>query len=216
MRSGCWLLVVLALGCSPAVAPAPPSAPSVEVPAAPDEPVASTPPTRSTLSSGDAIRATLRIDQKPGGKKFQGVWLERENGEKWLISYRPEELWRGFENKSVGVRGAIYQPRGQAIRATHFRVDWLAIAGDDNSTDLVEVKEERIYQGQFEEFSWPAGTKLEGEKTPVFSSNGQQYFLANRVERMPFGQKLAVRAREVVPSSHVARPGGPFLWVLDP
>lgn len=213
MRSGCWLVAVLVLGCAPAASPAP-SSPRVAVPAATDEPVAPTPPTPRE-NTGDAIRATLRIDAKPGGKKFQGVWLEREDGEKWVISYRPDELWRGFQDKLVQVRGAIYQPRGQAIRATHFRVEWLAIV-DDDSTDLVEVKEERTYAGQFEEHVWPAGTKLAGEKTPVFQSDGRTWFLANRVDPLQLGQKVEVRAREVVPSSHVARPGGPFLWILEP
>jgi hypothetical protein len=205
----------LVLGCSPAATPAP-SEPIVTVPSQTDEPVAPSPPVAARANTGDEMQATLRIDAKPGGKKFQGVWLERDDGAKWVISYRPEGVWRSFEGKRVRVRGAIYQPRGQAINATHFRVDWLAVAGDDDSTDLVEVNGERTYAGSFEELVWPAGTKLEGEKTTVFSSEGKQYFLANRPDGIALGKSVEVHAREVVPSPRMARPGGPFLWILDP
>jgi hypothetical protein len=216
MRPGSWWVAFLLFGCSPAATPAP-SEPTVTVPSGTDEPVAPTPPVARRTDTDEEMLATLRIDEKPGGKKFQGVWLERDDGEKWVIAYRPEGVWRPFEGKRVRVRGETYVPRGQAINATHFRVEWLAVARDDDKTqELVVVNVERAYSGSFEEFAWPAGSKLSGEKTTVFSSEGKQYFLANRPETITLGKAVEVRAREVVPSPYVARPGGPFLWILDP
>jgi hypothetical protein len=213
MRSGCWLFVTAALACTPAATPTRGN-PEVRVPEQTAEPVSANPP-RPHESVVEEIRAVVVIDAKPGGKKFQGVWLEREGGEKWVISYRPDELWRSFENRAVRVRGETYQPRGQAIRATHFRVDWLALVEDDPNASLVEVKEEKGYRGAFQWFVWPADTKLAGDKTLVFESGGQQYFLANRPPQPTVGQELELRAREVVPSPYVARPGGPHLWIVD-
>jgi hypothetical protein len=178
----------------------------------PPEPTASPEP-----DAGNEFEATLRIDKKPGGKKFQGVWLERDGGSKWVISYRPEPLWRSFEGQRVRVRGTTYQPPGQAINATHFRVERLVLAAGDAQANqvIVEVGAESTYTGVFREHSWPAGSKLAGEKTRVFVSGTESWFLQNSVDGVELDKNAVVVAREVVLSPYVARPGGRFLWILE-
>lgn len=44
--------------------------------------------TESVPAPGPERRATVRIDPAPGGKQFQGVWLELEGGARWVIAYR--------------------------------------------------------------------------------------------------------------------------------
>ncbi|MFT3775729.1 MAG: hypothetical protein QM820_61060 [Minicystis sp.] len=165
----------------------------------------------------ERFEAVVRVDAQPQDKKFQGVWLERGDGEKWVVAYRPEGWLRGFEGKRVSVAGERYEPQGQAIMATHFRVHTIRVL-DERAVDapfFVEVGPERKMAGRFVERVGEKGTKLEGEKYTVFEADdGVAYGLANAVEATA-GVRVRVRARPVVVSPFVARRGGPSLWILD-
>ncbi len=193
-----------------------------------NEPVVISPPPHSASATGEPpktppseneIEATLRIDEKPGGKHFQGVWLERDDGSRWVISYRADGYWLPFRDHRVRVQGVVYEPEGQAVMATHFRVKTLALTPSEEKnamTGLVEVRDERQYPGKFRDDVGDKGTKLEGEHRTVFiSDSGSHYWLANAVEGVVFDEPVVVRGREVKLSRFMARPGGPYLWVIE-
>src|SRR5262249_47884244 len=83
------------------------------------------PSPKSNTPSGGERRAIVRIDAQPGGKKFQGVWLEFADDKRWLVDYRANELWKPFADREVLVTGYCWapDPRAQAIQATHFHVE---------------------------------------------------------------------------------------------
>lgn len=163
------------------------------------------------------LRATVEIAEKPGGKKFQGVWLIDDQGVRHVISYRPDPWWRPFDGLQVEASGHAYTPRGQAIMAAHFRVEELRVVEPGPDDALVSISAERELTGTFTGYTWPEGTKLGGETMTVFrTEDGAQYWLHHVPEAVPaLDVPMRIKAREVEPSPFVARPGGPYLWVIE-
>lgn len=163
-------------------------------------------------------RATVRIDAQPGGKKFQGVWLEFDTHQQWVIAYRPHELWRGFAGEAVIVTGQCYEPFGQAIGATHFRVERMRLAPAVKFlAPLLEVGPESLVTGDFVDRAWPAGSKRAGEMQLVFrAADGTSYEIAGSNIALSARGAVKIRARNVeVNRAHAATTGGPHLWILD-
>jgi len=182
------------------------------------------PPSAGPLAAAPAagsFEALVEIDAAPGYKAFQGVWLVRDDGERWVVAYRPEPWLREFEKQRVRVTGERYTPEGQAIMVPHFRVHTLKRVegnGQDPApgADILEVGPEQRLEGVFEDRVGAPGTKLEGEPYRVFAaSGGKEFLLANTPEDVKIGQKTTIRARAVELSPYVARRGGPYLWVLE-
>jgi hypothetical protein len=173
--------------------------------------------------AGPERRATVRIDAKPGGKRFQGVWLELAGGARWVIDYRAREVWRPFADRAVLVAGRCYAPQGQAIWAQHFEVARMRFA-DPGRPDgpLLEVGPVARLRGTFAEVAYPAGSKLAGSKSMVFrAEGGGEYRLFGAVPgvgqpgRFALGERVAIDARPVEPNpAYAAGPGGPHLWIL--
>lgn len=214
-RVGLPLVLVLSplSGCTPE-APADANTPNPAPPSLSEmPPLGQAPPE----APADEFRARVRIDKKPGGKRFQGVWLVEESGQEWLIAYRPDPWWRPFEGEWVLVKGESYQPQGQSIGADHLRVERLRIETPEMEHELVEVREAVELAGTFTTYTWPKKTKLEGETATVFrSEEGDTYWLAAPVEDPPaLDAPCTVSGRIVEPSPFVARPGGPYLWIDD-
>ncbi|MFY0540567.1 hypothetical protein [Nannocystis pusilla] len=116
------------------------------------------------------------------------------------------------------VTGTVYQPQGQAIMATHFRVETLRLADPDATTTahVVAVFAERRLAGKFQERVGGPGTKLEGERYLVFEAeDGTAYLLANVPVGGEPGRAASVKARVIEMSPYIARRGGTYLWVLD-
>lgn len=200
---------VLALACTPArTEPDAPSAP------APTTPRMDPAPEPDDLQD---IDATVEIDAEPGGKKFQGVWLAMGGDTRWVVSYRAEPWLREFEGQRVHARGRIYSPQGQAIRATHFRLEHMRVIDPQAKiSTFVEVGPERTLTGVMRQDIGAAGTKSEGERWHVFDSETDgRFLLANTPDDIVLEQRIAVRARSIVYSPFVAHRGGPTLWVLD-
>jgi hypothetical protein len=211
-----WFVLV-GTACRPSAPGTSAKEPVVIAPAPSTSSATAEPPSRPRTE--EDIEATLRIDDHAGGKHFQGVWLERDDGARWVISYRADDWWLPFRDHRVRVQGVVYEPQGQAVMATHFRVKTLALTpGEEESqmTGLVEVHEELEYPGTFRDEVGEKGTKLEGEHMTVFvSDSGTQYWLANAVKGVVFDEPVIVRGREVKLSRFMARPGGEFLWVIE-
>lgn len=164
------------------------------------------------------IEAVIRVDEKPGGKKFQGVWLELANGERWVVAYRPEEWLRGFEGRTVRVTGATYQPFGQAINATHYRIATLEVSGRQRGMGpWFGVGPELTLTGKFARTTGAPGTKAEGSTWWTFvTSDGAEFEVeGSAVEKLEEGVTVQVVGREVEPDmSYRARRGEDALWVL--
>jgi len=164
-------------------------------------------------------RATVRIDARPGGKQFQGVWLEFAADKRWVIDYRPRELWKPFEDREVIVTGACYEPFGQAIRATHFRVDRMRFVNPERGRGpILEIGAEQWIRGAFAMHDFPAGSKRADSPMLVFrADDGTEFILAGASDELPAAGKAArVKAREVTPDmSYMAQPGGRNIWILD-
>jgi hypothetical protein len=159
--------------------------------------------------------ATLRIDPVPGAKRFQGVWLERADGTRWVVDYRARELWSWFADHEVIVTGEKYAPEGQAINAVHFRVDTVRFkAPRSGRGPYVSMGPEQVLAGTLVTDSGTAG-KAAGSSWPAFvSDDGTRYVV--------LGEELAgrtgpvrVRARVLEPDmSYTARTAGPDLWIV--
>ena len=169
------------------------------------------------------FEARLSIDEKPGSKAFQGVWLHTDDG-RLLVAYRSSPYWQAFEGRRVTVTGEDYQPRGQAIGAAHFRVEHLRVADLDfqNATKadmemaIIELWAERTYRGRFVVEVIPPGSKLSGTSFTWFISEGGERFLKYDQQRsVPLDKPVVIRARQVEPTPFIARLGGPYLWIVD-
>ncbi len=163
-----------------------------------------------------SFQATVRIDAKPGGKQFQGVWLDRAGHEPLLIAYRPYGYWKPFEGKVVTVTGERYQPHGQSIGADHFRVHTMTV-DPKSMTDFVRVDPELSYVGKFEKRAMPAGSKLAGVTYDYFMANdGVSYAVANTPkDKIAVGTQVRVKARQVKRSPFMSHVGGPHLWIIE-
>lgn len=169
-------------------------------------------------ASPGELRATVRIDAEPGGKKFQGVWLEFSDDRRWVVDYRPRDFWRSFEDRAVLVTGTCYQPFGQAISATHFKVERMRFAAPSKqSVPFVELGPEVVMTGVFVEHVWPAGTKLAGTKQLQFrdeAGSGTTYWIAGTLDTLAVGP-ATIEARTALPDrAYAAGPGGEQIWIL--
>ncbi|MBA3393921.1 MAG: hypothetical protein H0T89_14840 [Deltaproteobacteria bacterium] len=175
------------------------------------------PPQPPTSAAPTERRATLRIDAQPGGKRFQGVWLELPDGKRWVLDYRARELWRAFADHEVVVTGHCYQPQGQAILATHFEVERLRRAVPVRGAGpYLEIGPTRVLRGTLVATPAPPGSKLAGTSRTVFhADDGEAYQLVGD-QVPPAGAIVQIRGRVLAPDmSFVARGDGPDLWVLD-
>ncbi len=186
------------------------------------------------------VHATVRIDAEPGGKKFQGVWLELPGTEviprsgRWVIDYRATEIWRSFENEEVIVTGKHYTPVGQAINSPHYKVATMRFAHrPSRSVPLRAIGPEQLLRGAFVEQVWPAGTRRAGDVDRTFTTDdGRSYGLATGSAAPEVGPGVgspanpapgrlygpgprAITCREVEPDpAYAADTGGPKLFVI--
>lgn len=180
-------------------------------------PVPETPkPATATATPAPERRAIVRIDAEPGGKKFQGVWLEV--GEvRFVVDYRARALWTWFADREVLVTGGCYQPFGQAILAPHFEVAHLRVADQTRGVGpYFSIGPAEWLRGEFIEETAPAGSKLAGSARAMFRTDaGTSYAVLG--EKLPgAGTTAKVRARILEPDmSYTARASGPDLWIVD-
>lgn len=187
--------------------------------AAPPEPPMPIEPSPDPLARPDpaaAFEAVVRVDEKPGGKRFQGVWLERADGPRLLISYRADGCWTPFAGEKVRVTGAAYTPEGQAIGAEHFRVATMELVDRTKPIRFVSVGAERELTGKFGLGQGAPGSKMADSTWDVFSADGSSYQIANpSLIGELSGHPAKVKAREVVRTPFSAHMGGRVLWLVS-
>jgi hypothetical protein len=219
MRAIVRLGVMLSLGCSASrgepIAIAPPLPPTAPVQAAAATTAIAPAPT-DTADALEELDARVEIDATVGGKNFQGVWLVGDGDERWVISYRAEPWLREFEGLRVHASGRRYSPEGQAINATHFRLESMRVLDPTLGALFVEVGPERTMLGEVHEQVGADGTKSAGSRWHVFASETDGSFeLLNTPDDLVVDRRVGVRARSIVLSPYAAHRGGPMLWVLD-
>jgi hypothetical protein len=182
-------------------------------------------PVHPTTESPDAVehRAVLRIaasggnDADVSAKRFQGVWLEVAGGERWLVDYRANPLWRSFADRAVIVTGHHYAPDpwAQAIRADHFEVGRMRLADTPmGSSPLREIGPKQRLSGTFTARAWPDTSKLAGSVELVFETAGTSYPLASSPAGIEPGP-ATITARFVDPDpTYAATTSGPQLWII--
>lgn len=110
-------------------------------PERPDEPTHEPAPTEEETVSqddepefeGQPFEGRLEIDPVAGGKRFQGVWLVTDEGDRFLITYRPREKYFPYVDRRVIIDGEEFEPdpRTQHIMADHLRVHSIDVTGGD-------------------------------------------------------------------------------------
>ena len=163
------------------------------------------------------VDATVVIDPEPGGKKLQAVWLERADGERWVVAYRPDPCWRAVEGHTMRAVGVIYEPVGQAIGATHFRVERFYSPDPTFEMDVVELGAEQTVTGTLAEREAPAGSKMAGTRWPVLEGDDGTTWMVSRPETFGAapGQRIEATGRAFRLSPFVAHMSGPRLCVRD-
>lgn len=168
------------------------------------------------LGLSTEFTATVRIDPRPGGKKLQGVWLEREDGERWVIDYRPRDCWLPLQDIAVTATGERYEPQGQAISAPHFRVSVLRVLKVTPEAGLVAVGEEQTLTGTLLTAAGEPGSKSEGSTWTEFKdADGPVWPLYNPSALGELTGAVTLTVREVELSPFSAHIGGPQLCILD-
>lgn len=166
-----------------------------------------------TTVATTAIEATVRVDPEPGGKKFQGVWLELDADQRLLVAYNKRAIWSQFEGHRVRVTGEHYQPEGQSIGADHYRIHTLEVVNTEDMASFVRVGPLKDFEGELTVSSGEPGSKMEGESWSVFSSGNRGFQLANPSALDGASGALTLSAREVERSPFAAHMGGPMLWI---
>jgi hypothetical protein len=76
------------------------------------------------------LEGRYEVDPIPGGKRLQGSWLVTDDGQRYVISYRPVPKYFAFLDKRVVVHGRPYWPGRdtQQLGATHVAIDSIELA----------------------------------------------------------------------------------------
>jgi hypothetical protein len=177
------------------------------------------PPQPAEVATEPSVTLTdkLWIEDAPGGKLFQGVWIG-EGEWKVVVDYRANEIWRPFENLEVRATGKRWHPDRdvQAINATHFTVERLEVADRAQARRFFALGPERECHGKLVTVAGEPGSKSEGSTILYFNADGRRYEVAGGAapDAVPAGEVTAlVRDVEINPAWAATR-GGPFVWIL--
>lgn len=159
--------------------------------------------------------AIVRVDAEPGGKRFQGVWLELGDQTRWVIAYRARGLWTPFADTQVVVTGHCYRPHGQAINATHFHVDTMRPVDRKDARRFLAVHPEQLVRGQVVVAEAEAGSKAALSSLQHFREDGgTTWWVAGSDERLSIGRRMTAQVRVVeISLSWAATVDGPHVWI---
>jgi len=207
-------LLFLALSCSPPVPEVDPG-PVTSIPEETEMVPSPQKPATMTPDRVETFEATLTVDPAPGYKHFQGVWLERTDGDRWVIDYRARDCWTPFDRHRVRITGERYTPMGQAIDAVHFRVERLEVVDPTSFTSLVSVGPEKTLSGRVQQVTGEPGTKMEGDSWLVFTTgDGTAHQLFNpSVVSDRVDAEVSITGRSVERSPYATHMPGPTLCI---
>ncbi|MFT4975507.1 MAG: hypothetical protein ACI8S6_001394 [Myxococcota bacterium] len=166
-----------------------------------------------------SFAATVRIDPEPSGKQLQAVWLERDSGTRWVVAYRPDSCWRAVEDQKMIVIGEVYPPPGQAISATHFRVDSLRAEELTPELTVAAMGAEQTVTGHLAETDAPRGRHKGVPDIVLLADDGRQWMFSGSPIAIEVGKPVTAIGRPISLSPYtVHRPPhrtGPRLCVRE-
>lgn len=164
------------------------------------------------LAFDGVVRAS--DDVRTVGKTFRGAWIERDDGERWVIDYDPDSPFRALRDTRVHVEGERYVPDHQALVGPHFRVQKLT--AQDARAALSSVGPRVRLRGHFDDVPGEKGSLSEGETIHRFvDASGRAFFLARAPEGTHgLGGACEIDAYEVEIGPSTQHLGGPTLWIL--
>ncbi len=83
------------------------------------------------------FEALYVVSPVAGSKRLQGGSLELDDGESWIVSYRPIRSQLQYVDRRVTVRGRPYwnSPMVQSVGGTHFEVESMELAPGESPYD---------------------------------------------------------------------------------
>lgn len=155
------------------------------------------------------FEATVRIDAQPGGKQFQGVWLDRDGGTTYLVAYRPQPELAALEGQRVEVAGRRKYPgpMTQHVQADHFELDHIAAVPSDAPSFTGDAQ---TLEGTVE---LPDGGKSRVLVMLVGADDSETILRYGRTPAWEAlaGKRVRVTGRPFVPG-HPQQASGPHLW----
>ncbi len=89
-------------------------------------------PLDTAPTNGDRVtfEALYRVAPQAQGKRLQEVVLDRDDGQRWIRSYRPIPAEFQYQGRRVRVTGRPYTnpPDVQSVGGTHFSLEAIALA----------------------------------------------------------------------------------------
>jgi hypothetical protein len=109
----------------------------IELPPVPNEPDEDPVPAPQGV---ETFTGRLEIDPVPQGKRFQGTWLHTDDGDSFVMGYRPVEEYYPFVGRRVVVHGeqVFHPPEVQQISARHLRVDSIELAPGEEPREVID------------------------------------------------------------------------------
>lgn len=93
---------------------------------------------------GERVRREARfvIDPIMGSKRLQAVSLQFDDGDAWILRYRPRPEDLEWVDKRVVVTGRPYEnsPEVQSVMATHFELETLELAPGERPHDPIPTE----------------------------------------------------------------------------
>lgn len=166
---------------------------------------------------GEPIRGRVSVASTTSAGQPPVVWFEPVEGERWILTDRPEPWLVTFDGAQVEITGERYTPQDRSGQAPQFRIFTIARVDEGMSANLVKVGPEIELKGRFEVDIGEPGTKSEGERTLDFvAEDGRGFMVHNLADDQlgaPAGRSVGIRAREVELSPYAAHRTGPRVWV---
>ena len=131
---------------------------------------------------------------------------------------RAYDWLKSLEGRAVRMTGETYWPDGQAIKATHYRVDTMWVLADASAVPILGFGPQTTLTGTLVKKTGPPSSKSAGEPFLTFLTiDGTEYLVEGAPAELAEGtqKQVQVQARAVAPSmQYAARRGGDWLWVL--
>lgn len=89
-------------------------------------------------AQGREFTGILDVERIAGGKRLQATTLECDDGETYILSYRPMLDHLDKIERRVIVRGETYAPEGQAVGGRHLRARSIHLAEGEAPAPVVE------------------------------------------------------------------------------
>ncbi|NUP07690.1 MAG: hypothetical protein HOW73_16710 [Polyangiaceae bacterium] len=186
--------------------------------------IATTPPPASASAEPDPpgaqrFEGTVKVAKPKEAERrmvFSGVTIERDGAPQVVASYGTNPVWNALDGRRVRVLGDPYVPQGRAIGGEHMRILEARVVSPTPNDHVLGFSRAMKLEGRFRKERGEVGTKSEGSEWTVFDTAGKSFEIFDApASASNATSSVKIIAREVELSPHMARRGGPFLWITD-